>query len=59
MSESSNAGTAPPAGQASRPYRYGSNERCQVELPSAASIHVMVHGYSAGSGTMTGIRLER
>ncbi len=40
-----------------RPYQYGSNERCQVALPTAAPIHVMVHGYQGGSGTMTGLRL--
>ncbi len=30
-----------------RPYRYGSREACRVELPSASSIHVMIHGYNA------------
>ncbi len=32
-----------------RPYAYGSDEECSVTLTEAAVIHVMVHGYDAGS----------
>ncbi len=32
-----------------RPYRWGSNESCSVELPSPAKIHVMVRGWAASS----------
>jgi len=30
-----------------RPYKTGSNEICEVSLPSAAPVHVMVRGYSS------------
>ena len=32
-----------------RPYRWGSNETCEVELPSPAPIHVMVRGWDQSS----------
>lgn len=39
-----------------RPYRSGSNEVCEVELTSAAPVHIMVRGYSSNSSyTLEGI----
>jgi serine protease len=36
-----------------RPYRWGSNEQCSLQVPAGAtSAHIMVHGYRAASYTL-------
>jgi hypothetical protein len=35
------------------PYKYGSAESVTFENPAAGTWHVFIHGYSAGSGTVT------
>lgn len=37
-----------------RPYRSDANETCEVELPAASPVHVMVRGYSASSFELEG-----
>jgi hypothetical protein len=32
-----------------RPYRYGSNEICTIELQSEGAIHVLLYGYNSGT----------
>lgn len=41
-----------------RPYKTGSTEACEIELPAPAPVHVMVRGYSASSAyQLSGARL--
>jgi hypothetical protein len=40
-----------------RPYRSDANETCEVTLAASAPVHVMMHGYSASSYTLTGTKL--
>lgn len=39
-----------------RPYKYGSDETCEVELAAPTTIHVMVHGWQASTFELKGER---
>ncbi len=42
-----------------RPYRWGSDESCEIDLPTEAPIHVMLVGYEAANVRLTAHRIQR